>query len=81
LFWLESFGIDLWEVILANSVDMTVERVKRAIRERTKPGDVVIVAGIGNTIGIGQRIEDLPKKFPEPKEEKGLESDRLLFGQ
>jgi len=66
---------------LANSVDMTVERVKRAIRERTKPGDVVIVAGIGNTIGIGQRIEDLPKKFPEPKEEKGLESDRLLFGQ
>lgn len=66
---------------LANSVDITVERVKQAIRERTKPGDVVIVAGIGNTIGIGQRIEDLPKKFPEPKEEKGLESDRLLFGQ
>jgi hypothetical protein len=65
---------------LAKAADITVERVKRAIRERTKPGDAVIVAGIGNTIGIGQRADELPKEFPEPKEiEKGVESDRLLF--
>ncbi|MEM2908162.1 MAG: DUF1512 family protein, partial [Candidatus Hadarchaeales archaeon] len=64
---------------LAKAVDATVERVRQAIRERTKPGDVVIVAGIGNTIGIGQSPEELPKDFPEPKEEKGIESDKLLF--
>ncbi|MEM2146350.1 MAG: DUF1512 family protein, partial [Candidatus Jordarchaeaceae archaeon] len=29
------------------------ERVKNIILERTKPGDTVIVAGIGNCIGIG----------------------------
>jgi len=28
------------------------EKVKAAIRERTKEGDIVIVAGIGNTIGV-----------------------------
>ena len=65
---------------LAKAADATVERVKQAIRERTKPGDVVIVAGIGNTIGIGQKEKELPKKFPVPKEEKGeIASDRLLF--
>jgi hypothetical protein len=65
---------------LAKAADATVERVKRAIRERTKPGDTVIVAGIGNTIGIGQSVKELPKEFPEVKEEeKGIESDRLLF--
>jgi hypothetical protein len=64
---------------LAKAADATVERVKQGIRERTKPGDVVIVAGIGNTIGIGQSVKDLPKEFPAPKEEKGIESDRLLF--
>jgi len=40
----------------------------------------VIVAGIGNTIGIGQKEKELPKKFPVPKEKKGeIASDRLLF--
>jgi len=29
-------------------------RIKRLIKERTKEGDTVIIAGIGNTIGIGQ---------------------------
>ncbi|KUO41274.1 MAG: hypothetical protein AVW05_02885 [Hadesarchaea archaeon DG-33] len=64
---------------LVRAVDVAVERVKQAVRERTKPGDVVIVAGIGNTIGIGQRIEDLPKEFPSPPEKKKdeLESDFL----
>jgi len=65
---------------LAKAADATVERVKHAIRERTKPGDTVVVAGIGNTIGIGQSAKELPKEFPEVKEEeKGIESDRLLF--
>ena len=35
-------------------VDAAIAKVKRLIRERTKEGDVVIVAGIGNTVGIGQ---------------------------
>ncbi len=34
--------------------EKVIERIKRLIVERTKPGDTVIVAGIGNTIGIGQ---------------------------
>jgi hypothetical protein len=67
---------------LVRAVDVTIERVKRAIRERTKPGDVVIVAGIGNTIGIGQLAKELPKVFPAPPEkEKGeIESAMLPFG-
>ena len=34
--------------------EKVIERIKRLIIERTKPGDTIIVAGIGNTIGIGQ---------------------------
>ncbi|MDI6819730.1 MAG: DUF1512 family protein [Candidatus Hodarchaeaceae archaeon] len=64
---------------LARAVDFTTERVKQAMRERTKRGDVVVVAGIGNTIGIGQGPDQLPREFPEPTEEKGIESDKLLF--
>ncbi len=37
-----------------DAVDKAVERVKQVILERTKEGDKVIIAGIGNTIGIGQ---------------------------
>lgn len=55
---------------LARGVDEAVERVKNAIRQRTKPGDTVIVAGIGNTIGIGQSAKELPTEFPAPPEEK-----------
>jgi len=36
------------------AVDNVIERIKRLIRERTKEGDFVIIAGIGNSIGIGQ---------------------------
>ena len=66
---------------LARAAEVAAERVKQAVRERTKPGDVVIVAGIGNTIGIGQRIGELPKEFPAPPEKKKgeLESDLLPF--
>ncbi len=37
-----------------DSVDNVVERVKQVVLERTKEGEKVIIAGIGNTIGIGQ---------------------------
>lgn len=39
---------------LYEGVEKAVERVKRIIRENTKEGETVIIAGIGNTIGIGQ---------------------------
>jgi len=51
---------------LAKGAEIASEVVKKAIRERTKPGDTVIIAGIGNTIGIGQRPEEVPKEFPAP---------------
>jgi len=37
-----------------DAVDSVIERIKRLIRERTKEGDFVIIAGVGNSIGIGQ---------------------------
>jgi len=39
---------------ISDAVDRVIERIKRLIRERTKEGDFIIIAGIGNTIGIGQ---------------------------
>ncbi len=38
---------------ITNSVPNIVERIKMGIRKRTEKGSKVIVAGIGNTIGIG----------------------------
>lgn len=37
-----------------DSADKALERVKQVVLEKTKEGDKVIIAGIGNTIGIGQ---------------------------
>lgn len=37
-----------------DSVEKVIERVKQVVLERTKEGDKVIIAGVGNTIGIGQ---------------------------
>jgi hypothetical protein len=37
-----------------DATENAIERIKRLIKERTKEGDMVIIAGIGNTIGIGQ---------------------------
>jgi hypothetical protein len=34
--------------------EKVIERIKNLVVERSKPGDTVIVAGIGNTIGVGQ---------------------------
>jgi len=39
---------------IVDAIDGAIERLKRLLLERTKPGDSVIIAGIGNTIGIGQ---------------------------
>lgn len=36
------------------AADKAIERVKQVILEKTKEGDKVIIAGVGNTIGIGQ---------------------------
>ena len=37
-----------------DAADKALERVKQVVVEKTKEGDKVIIAGIGNTIGIGQ---------------------------
>ncbi|MBS7651298.1 MAG: DUF1512 domain-containing protein [Candidatus Bathyarchaeia archaeon] len=39
---------------IAEAADKVISRIKNIIKERTKEADTVIVAGIGNTIGIGQ---------------------------
>ncbi|MFQ6052981.1 MAG: DUF1512 family protein, partial [Candidatus Bathyarchaeia archaeon] len=39
---------------LFDATDKAVESVRRLVEERSEEGDVVIVAGIGNTVGIGQ---------------------------
>ena len=37
-----------------DAADNAIQRIKNLILERTKKGDSIIIAGIGNTIGIGQ---------------------------
>jgi hypothetical protein len=37
-----------------DSITTVVDRIKEVVLERTKEGDKIIIAGIGNTIGIGQ---------------------------
>jgi hypothetical protein len=37
-----------------DGIDIAVARVKRVIHEGTQEGDIILVAGIGNTVGIGQ---------------------------
>lgn len=37
-----------------DSADKALERVRQVLLEKTKEGDKVVIAGIGNTIGIGQ---------------------------
>ncbi len=39
---------------IIDAVDKTIDRVKSLIKENTKKGEFVIIAGIGNSIGIGQ---------------------------
>jgi len=37
-----------------DAVSVAIDRIKRVVRERSKEGDAIIIAGIGNSIGIGQ---------------------------
>jgi len=39
---------------ISDAVTVAIDRIKRVVRERSKEGDTIIIAGIGNTIGIGQ---------------------------
>jgi len=41
---------------ILEGVDKAVERVKNLILEETRPGDTVIVVGVGNSIGVGQNM-------------------------
>ncbi|MCD6244971.1 MAG: DUF1512 domain-containing protein [Candidatus Korarchaeota archaeon] len=41
---------------IAKSADEVIERVKAAIRSKTMPGDFVLIAGIGNTLGVGNKV-------------------------
>jgi len=41
---------------IAKSADEVIERVKMAIRSKTMPGDFVLIAGIGNTLGVGNKV-------------------------
>ncbi|MBS3815388.1 MAG: DUF1512 domain-containing protein [Hadesarchaea archaeon] len=66
---------------LSKSVDKTVEKVKQIIRERTEEDDAIFIAGIGNTIGVGQSPDQVPTEFPTiEKDEEEIESFQLLFG-
>lgn len=61
------FGIPVYAIVIKQSIqeavttmkkdiveaaDVVIERIKRLIQERTKEGELVLVAGIGNTAGI-----------------------------
>lgn len=66
---------------LAKGTEVAAEMIRGAIKDRTKPGDTVIVAGIGNTIGIGQLPEEIPEEFPAPPvREKGALESTILPG-
>jgi hypothetical protein len=39
---------------ISEGAEQALARIKKLILDRTKEGETVIVAGIGNTIGIGQ---------------------------
>jgi len=39
---------------IVEAADGVIQRIKALIQERTKKGDLILVAGIGNTVGISQ---------------------------
>ncbi len=49
----EKAAVGIMQKELLNAIPEALERIKTAIMKRTKKGDRVILAGIGNTIGIG----------------------------
>jgi hypothetical protein len=49
----EAAAVGVLDKRILDSVPDVIERIKTSILKRTKPGDKIILAGIGNTIGIG----------------------------
>jgi hypothetical protein len=49
----EAAAVGVMDKRILDSVPDVIERIKTSILKRTKPGDKIILAGIGNTIGIG----------------------------
>ena len=49
----EAAAVGIMDKRILDAVPDVIERIKTSILKRTKPGDSVILAGIGNTIGIG----------------------------
>jgi len=46
-------AINTMKKSIVNSVPTIIDKIKASIRKRSKENDSIIVAGIGNTIGIG----------------------------
>ena len=49
----EAAAVGVMDKRILDAVPEVIERIKASIMKRTKPGDSIILAGIGNTIGIG----------------------------
>ena len=49
----EAAAVGIMDKKILDAVPDVIERIKTSIQKRTKPGDGIILAGIGNTIGIG----------------------------
>ncbi len=49
----EAAAIGVMPKQVLDALPEVIERIKEAILKRTKPGEKIILAGIGNTIGIG----------------------------
>ncbi len=49
----EAAAIGVMDKKVLDAIPDVIERIKTSIRKRTQPGDRIILAGIGNTIGIG----------------------------
>jgi hypothetical protein len=49
----EAAAVGVMDKKVLDAIPEVIERIKTAIRSRTKPGDKIILAGIGNTMGIG----------------------------
>jgi len=39
---------------IVDGANNAIERIRRLVQEKTKEGDTIIIAGIGNTMGVGQ---------------------------
>lgn len=49
----EAAAVGIMDKKILDAVPEVIERIKTSLLKRTKPGDSIILAGIGNTIGIG----------------------------